>query len=40
MMLRKWNEKLTFKNNGPFQSSISKVNKTFIDNAEDLDVVM
>ena len=29
-----------FKNNAPFDSCISKINKTFIDNAEDLDVVM
>ena len=34
------NKKLTFKNNSPFRLSISKINNTFIDNAEDLDVVM
>ena len=34
------NKKLTFKNNAPFISSISKINNTFIDNAEDLDIVM
>ena len=34
------NKKLTFKNNAPFQLSISKVNNTFIDNTEDLDIVM
>ena len=34
------NKKLAFKNNAPFRSCISKVNNTFIDNAEDLDIVM
>ena len=34
------NKKLTFKNNAPFRSLISKINNTFIDNAEDLDIVM
>ena len=34
------NKKLTFKNNSPFRSLISKINNTFIDNAEDLDIVM
>ena len=33
-------KKLTFKNNAPFISRISKINNTFVDNAEDLDVVM
>ena len=33
-------KKLTFKNNPPFRSCISKINNTFIDNAEDLDTVM
>ena len=36
----KRNKKLTFKNNFPFKSCISKINKTFLDNAEDLDIVM
>ena len=40
IMLKKRNKKLTFKNNAPFQSCISKINNTFIDNAEDLDIVM
>ena len=31
---------LAFKNNAPFISCISKINKTIIDNTEDLDVVM
>ena len=31
---------LAFKNNAPFTYWISKINKVFIDNAEDLDVVM
>ena len=30
----------TFKNNAPFRLSIIKINNTFIDNAEDLDIVM
>ena len=34
------NKKLIFKNNTPFRSCISKINNTFIDNAEDLDIVM
>ena len=29
-----------FKSNSPFRSCISKINNTFIDNAEDLDIVM
>ena len=34
------NEKLTFKNNFLFRLCILKINNTFIDNAEDLDIVM
>ena len=34
------NKEWTFKNNASFRSYISKINKTFIDNAEDLDIVM
>ena len=34
------NKKLMFKNNAPFRSCILKINNTFIDNAEDLDIVM
>ena len=34
------NKKLTFKNNAPFRSCISKINNTFIDHIEDLDIVM
>ena len=34
------NKKLTFKNNSSFRSCILKINNTFIDNAEDLDVIM
>ena len=37
-MLKK--EKLTFKNIAPFGSCISKMDNTFIDNAEDLDIVI
>ena len=37
----KRNKKLTFlKNNAVFESCISKINNTFIDNAEYLDIVM
>ena len=36
----KRNEKLTFKNNARFRLCISKINHTFIDNAEDFDIVM
>ena len=35
-----YDKKLAFKNNAPFLSCISKINNTFIDNAEDLDIVM
>ena len=34
------NKKLTFKNNAPFRSYIKKINNTFVDNTEDLDIVM
>ena len=34
------NNKLTFKNNAPFRSCMSKINNIFVDNAEDLDIVM
>ena len=34
------NKKLIFKNNAQFRSSMTKINKTFIGNAEDLDIVM
>ena len=37
-MLKKRNKMLTFKINAPFRSCISKINNTFIDNAEDLNV--
>ena len=37
---KKRNKKITFKNNASFKSWISKINKTFIDNAEDRDIVM
>ena len=35
-----YDKKLASKNNAPFVSCISKINNIFIDNAEDLDVVM
>ena len=35
------NKKLTFENNGPFRSCISKINNRFVDNSEeDRDAVM
>ena len=34
------NKKLTSKNNAWFRSCISKISNTFIDNAENLDIVM
>ena len=34
------NKKITFKNNASFRRCISKINDTFIDNAEDLDIGM
>ena len=33
-------KELAFKNNDPFMSCISKISNTFIDNEEDLDIVM
>ena len=34
------NKKANFKNDTPFRSCISKINNMFVDNAEDLDIVM
>ena len=34
------NKKLTFKDNAPFRSCVSKINNTFTYNAENLDIVM
>ena len=34
------NKELNFKKNAPFRSCISKINNIFIDNSEDLDIVM
>ena len=34
------NKKLTFGNNAPFRSCISKINNIFIDNAENIDIVI
>ena len=31
---------IIFKNNTPFMSGVSKINNTFVDNAEDLDFLM
>ena len=31
---------MAFKNNAPFNSCITKINNTLIDNTEDLDIVM
>ena len=35
-----YGKKLAFKNNASFNSCITKINNTLIDNAEDLDIVM
>ena len=35
-----YDKMITFKNNAPIRSCISKTNNTFIDNAEDLDIFM
>ena len=32
-------KKLTFKNNAPFRSCVSKINTTFGNNSEDFDIV-
>ena len=37
---KKRKKKLTFKNDASFRSCISKINNTFVDNAEDLDIVI
>ena len=34
------NKMIHFKNNAPFRSCISEINNTFIDNAEDFDIVI
>ena len=34
------NKTLTFKNNDPFRSCISKINSTLLDNTEDLDIAI
>ena len=34
------NKNLTFKNNAPFKSCITKINNIFIENAENFDLVM
>ena len=34
------NKKIVFKNNAPFRSCITKINNTFTDSAEDLDIFM
>ena len=33
------NKKVIFKNNAPFRSCITKIDNTFIENAEDIDIV-
>ena len=38
--INKRKKKLTLKNNAPFRLCISKINNRFIENAEDLDIVM
>ena len=38
--VNKRNKRLNFQNNALFRSCTSKINNTFIDNAEDLDIVM
>ena len=35
-----YDKKIASQNNAPFVSCISKINNTFIDNAEDLDIVI
>ena len=35
-----YDKRFTFKNNAPFVSCITKINKQLVENAEDLDVVM
>ena len=35
-----YDKKLAFKNNAPFNSCVTNINNTLIDNAEDLDIVM
>ena len=37
---KKIEKKLSFKNNDPFRSCISKINNTFTNNAKDLDIDM
>ena len=34
------NKKRVLRNNAPFRSCITKINDTFVDNAEDVDIAM
>ena len=38
--VKRRNKKITFKNDARFRSCISKINNLFIENTEDLDIVM
>ena len=40
MMIKKEMKKLTFKNNAPFRSWISKIKKILLGNSEDLGIVI
>ena len=40
MLANRRNKNLTFENNTPFRSCISKINITIVDNVEDLDILM
>ena len=39
-VIKSRNKKLTLKSNAPFRLCITEINNTFIDNTEDLDIVM
>ena len=40
MIIKTEIKNLSFENNAPFRSCVSKINNTFIDNVEDLDIIM
>ena len=40
MIIKSEIKNLSFENNAPFRSCVSKINNTFIDNVEDLDIIM
>ena len=40
MIIKTEIKNVSFESNAPFRSCVSKINNTFIDNVEDLDIIM